>query len=239
MRRSRPIPSATRTTSAPVGLADVGDLVDERDARHQGGVGGELDHLGRRDVAPDDGAVDAGVQRGDRVPVLLAERSHDDPVGVQEVGDGGALGGELRIRRVSDLLEAALVEAVAHPEAGSDRHGALHHDDAVPVDRRQLVDHRPDRGEIGVAGVGRRRADRDVDELGAVDRLGDVQGEADPVGVPRDQLGQSGLVDRHLAALEGRDPIGEHVANDDRVAEVGEAGPRDEADVPGAENRDA
>ena len=122
---------------------------------------------------------------------------------------------------------------------GSDRHGALHHDDAAPVDRRQLVDHRPDGGEIGVAGVGRRRADCDVDEVGAVDRLGDVQGEAEPVGVPRDQLGQPGLVDRHLAALEGRDPIGEDVADDDRVAEIGEAGTRDEADVPGAEDRDA
>jgi hypothetical protein len=31
-------------------LADVGDLVDERDLRGQERVGGELDHLGRRDV---------------------------------------------------------------------------------------------------------------------------------------------------------------------------------------------
>src|SRR5439155_24119475 len=43
-------------------LAHVRDLVDERDARHQEGVGGELDHLGRRDVRPNDRRIDARVQ---------------------------------------------------------------------------------------------------------------------------------------------------------------------------------
>ena len=38
-------------------LADVGDLVDERDLRRQEGVGGQLDHLGARDVGADERGV--------------------------------------------------------------------------------------------------------------------------------------------------------------------------------------
>ena len=122
---------------------------------------------------------------------------------------------------------------------GADRNRALHHDDAAPVDRRQLVDHRPHGREIGVAGVGGRRADRDVDEVGAVDRLADVGREREALAVSRDQLLEAGLVDRHLAALQRRDALGDDVADDDRVAELGEAGTGDEADVAGAEDGDA
>ena len=159
-------------------LADVRDLVDERDPRHQRGVGRQLDHLRRRDVAADDRSLDARVQRRDGVAVLVAERADDDPVGMEEVLDRRSLGRELGVRGVADLAQPPLVEAVAHLEARADRDRALHHDDAAPVDRRQLVDHRPDRREVGVARVGRRRADRDVDEVGAVDRLADVAREA-------------------------------------------------------------
>ena len=46
-------------------LADVRDLVDERDPRHQERVRGELDHLGRVDVAADDRRVERLVERRD------------------------------------------------------------------------------------------------------------------------------------------------------------------------------
>ena len=82
-------------------LADVRDLVDERDPRHQRGVRRELDHLGRRDVAADDRRLDAAVQRRDGVAVLVLERADHDPVGVEEVLDRRALGGELGIRDVA------------------------------------------------------------------------------------------------------------------------------------------
>ena len=53
-------------------LADVRDLVDERDARHQERVRGELDHLGRVDVAAHDRRVERRVERGDGVAVARA-----------------------------------------------------------------------------------------------------------------------------------------------------------------------
>ena len=221
------------------GLADVGDLVDEGDARHQGGVRRELDHLRRGHVTPDHGALDPGVQRRDGVAVLVTERPHDDPVGMEEVGDRSAFGGELGVRGVSDLRKAAVVQPPAYPQPRSDRHGALHYDNAAPLDRRQLVDHGPDGREVGIARVGRRRADCDIDEVGVSDRLGDVDGERQALGIPRDQLLESGLIDWNLTAPERRDPLGEDVTDDDRVAELSQAGPGDEADVAGAEDRDA
>ena len=56
-------------------LADVRDLVDERDARHQEGVRRELDHLGRVDVGAHDRRVDRRVETRNRVAVLGMGRS--------------------------------------------------------------------------------------------------------------------------------------------------------------------
>ena len=178
------------------------------------------------------------MQAGDGITVLVVECADHDPVGVEEVLDRCALGRELGVRGVADLAQPPLVEAVAHLEARAHRNRALHDDDAAPVDGRQLVDHCPHRGEIGVAGVGGRRADGDVDEVGAVDRLADVGGKAKALAVSRDQLLEARLVDRHLAALQGRDALRDHVPDDDRVAELGEAGTGDEADVAGTEDGD-
>ena len=102
----------------------------------------------------------------------------------------------------------------------------------------ELVDHRPDGREVGVAGVGRRRADRDVEEVRAVDRLGDVERVREPLGVPREQLVEARLVDRHLARAQRLDPLGQDVADDDVVPEIGEARAGDETDVARAEDCD-
>ena len=168
-------------------LADVRDLVDERDARHQGGVGGELDHLRRRDIAADDGALDTGVQRRDGVPVLLAECADDDPVGVEEVGDRGALGGELRVRGVADLLEAALVEAVTHPAgrfrparcSSSRRRSA----GRSPAARRSRSRRRRDRRRPSTSAACRPRRRRTRRRRSPRRR----RREAEPLGVPRDR----------------------------------------------------
>ena len=53
-----------------------------------------------------------------------------------------------------------------------------------------------------------------------------------------DELGQAGLVDRDLAALQARDLVGVDVDAPDLVAELGEAGRGDEADVAGADDAD-
>ncbi len=178
------------------------------------------------------------VQLLDGVAVRGVERADHDPVGLLEVPDRRSLGGELGIGRVADPLEPALVEAVAHPCSGADRHGALHHEHGGTVERGELVDDRPDRREIGVAGVGRRRADGDVEEVGAGDRLGDIERVGEPLGVPAQQLVEPGLVDRHLARAQLLDSLGENVANDDVVPELGEARAGHETDVTRAEDSD-
>ena len=53
-----------------------------------------------------------------------------------------------------------------------------------------------------------------------------------------DQLLEAGLVDRDLAALEALDLVGVDVDAPDLVAELGEAGRGDEADVAGADDAD-
>ena len=186
-----------------------------------------------------DGRVDTAMELLHRLAVGGVEGPDHDPVGLHEVLHRRPLGRELRVRGVADVTEPALVEAVAHLLARADRDGGLHDHDDLLVDRRQLVDDRPDGREVGVAGKGRRRPDGDVDELGAVDRLRHVEREGQPLAVAEQECVEPRLVDRHLAATEPVDPLGEDVAHRDLVAELGEAGPRHEPDVAGAEDGDA
>ena len=87
----------------------------------------------------------------------------------------------------------------------------------------------------------RRRADRDEDRVGLGHRRLQVGGEAQPPGlhVGGDQIVEARLVDRHLAALERRDLAGVLVDAGDVMAEIGKAGPGNEADIAGADHRDA
>ena len=101
----------------------------------------------------------------------------------------------------------------------------------TPLDAVELVDHRPDGGQVRVAGIGRRRADRDVEEVGSVDRLRDVERESEPLGVPLEKLLEAALEDRYLAAAQLLDPVGQHVSHDDLMAEIGEAGSRHEPHI--------
>ena len=221
-------------------LAHVGDLVDEADAGRQKRVGGELHQLSRRDVGANHLTVDPAVQLDDAIGVVGIERADDDTVRAREIGDGAALGEELRVRDVADVGQAPCVEARPHVRARADGHGALHHHDRPSGHVfRQLVDHRPDGGEVGVARLGRRRPDRHVQELRAVDRLPHVEREADPVAIALEHFVEPGLVDGHLARPEALDPIREDVADHHLVPEVGEARTGDEADIAGAEHADS
>src|SRR5262245_4129561 len=95
-------------------LADVGDLVDERDARDEGSVRRELDHLRRRDVGAHDRGIDALVQLRDHISVGKVERTYDDAIGLQEVAYRSPLCGELRVRDVADVVQTTIVEPVPH-----------------------------------------------------------------------------------------------------------------------------
>ena len=158
--------------------------------------------------------------------------------GPHEVVDGRPLGGELGVRDVADLVQAAIVEPVPHAAARPDGHRALHGDDDPPLDLRELVDDGPDGGEIRVAGVGRGRAHRDVDDVRALDRLCDVGREDEPLRVRVEKLGESVLVDRHVPGAEHVDLLGDDVAHDHFVPELGEARAGDETDVARSEDRD-
>ncbi len=219
-------------------LADVRDLVDEADARHQERVGRELDHLRRRHVGAHDGRVELLVQRRDPVAVLGVERPDHDPVGVREVANSRPLGEELGVRRVADVLQSPGVERRAHLLAGPDRHGALHHDDRPSLELRKVVEDGPDRREVGVAGVGRRRPHADVEELGIAGRLVRIDRERESLPVPLDQLGQARLVERDPAGAQRVDLLRGDVADHDRVPELGEAGAGDESDPAGPEDPD-
>ena len=63
-----------------------------------------------------------------------------------------------------------------------------------------------------------------------------VERERDPLAVARDYVLEPGLVDRHLARAQALDALGDDVAEDDVMAEVGEARTGDEADVAGPED---
>ena len=92
--------------------------------------------------------------------------------------------------------------------ARADGHGALHHDDRISGKIvGQLVDDRPDGAQVGVAGVGRRRPHGDEEEVGAVDGLVDVDGEAQPLAVPLQNEVEARLVDGHFTGLELLDPL--------------------------------
>ena len=54
-----------------------------------------------------------------------------------------------------------------------------------------------------------------------------------------DQVGEAGLVDRHLAALERGDLARVLVDAGHLVAEIGKAGPGNEADIAGADHGNA
>ena len=220
-------------------LAHVRDLVDEADARREEGVGRELDELGRGDVDAEELGLDPLVQLDHAFRVGRLEGADDDAVGAHEVGDCGSLGGELRVRDVADVLEAARIEPRANVLARPDRDGALHHEERpARYVLRDFVHDRPHRGEVGVAGVRRRRPDGDVEEVGAGDRLANVERERDPVATPLEHLVEPGLVDRHLTGLQPLDALGQDVADDDLVAEIREARAGDETDVAGPEDPD-
>ena len=97
-----------------------------------------------------------------------------------------------------------------------------------------------DVGEVGMAvAAARRRADRDEDRLGLGHGRGELGGEGEPSGgdVARDQPVEAGLEDRNHPAVEVGDLAHVLVDAGDVVAEIREAGARDEADIARPDNR--
>ena len=219
-------------------LADVRDLVDERDLGGQERVGGQLDHLGTGDVGADDLGIDAVVEPGHAVGVGHRVGADHDPVGRHEVRDGGTLAQELGVREVGHPLQAGGVQLGPHLAPRADRHGRLHHQGRAVGAGRDRADDRLHPREVGVAGGHRRRVDADEREPHLPEQLLEVEREREPVAIAAQQLLEPRLVQGHLAAAEPRDLVGVDVAAEHSVAEVGEAGGRDEPDVAHSDHAD-
>src|SRR5471030_3525680 len=86
-----------------------------------------------------------------------------------------------------------------------------------------------------------RRADRDEHRVAFGDRIGEIEAELEParLRIVAHQLIEAGLVDRDLALLQAGDLVGILVDADDVVAELGKARARNQADIAGADHRDA
>ena len=121
--------------------------------------------------------------------------------------------------------------------AGAAGHGRLH-DERVAVGGRHRVDDRVDRGEVGVARVGGRRADGDEQQPRVLQRVREVRREVQAVAVALDELRKPRLPDRDPALLEALDLRRVDVDAVDVGAQLGESGRRDEADVPGPDDAD-
>jgi hypothetical protein len=99
-----------------------------------------------------------------------------------------------------------------------------------------------DVGEVGVPvaapGGGPHR---DEDGVRCRDGRREIGREGEPAlrDVAAHQILEARLVDRRAPGLEGLDLRGVLVDAADLVAEIGEAGPGDEADIAGADHRDA
>ena len=168
MRSSRPMPRATSTTSAPVSsqtlaISLMNEIFVARNAL-EASLTISADLTSVRTI----GGVERRVERLDRVAGPVAGVADHDAVGLHEVLDRRALLEELRAGDVAEAL-ALLGEDALDALAGADRHGRLHHE-RVAVRRRHRVDDRVHGGEVGVAGVGRRRADRDEQQPRVLER---------------------------------------------------------------------
>ena len=237
MRWSSPMPRATSSTSAPVSsqtfaISLMNEILVARNAFAASLIISALATSVRTSGAPS-GAYSStdGVAR----PVALV--ADDDAVGLEEVLERGALLEELRTRHVGELRLALLGEDPLDRGAGARRDRRLHHE-RVLVGGRHRVDDRVDGGEVGVAGVRRRRADGDEQQPAALERRREVGQEMQPLPVAGDRLLEPGLVDRHLAAVQARDLVRVDVDAPHLAAEFGKPGGGDKTDVSGADHGD-
>ena len=136
----------------PVGLAQVGHLVDEADLGGQQAVGDVLGHLGalgRHDQERPVGAEERGIQLVQPIGDLVAAHADHDAVGLVEVVDRRAFLEELG---VAGDVERDLGD-LGHPPGqlgvGADRDRALDHDDLGRVQVRRRSGGRPPRRRSG------------------------------------------------------------------------------------------
>ncbi len=225
-------------------VAQTGQLVHERDARRQHGVGGVLGQLGRAAVHHQDAVTRSGERRVQGLQGVERARvagPDDHAIGLHEVVDRIALLEKLGVGCNCEFVARMLAYDRLDLVAGADRHGGLGHQHG-PAGKgaRGGFCALEDVAEIGRA-VGRgRSAHRQNHDHGASHsgRYVGGKGESAFLQVVGDQLVQAGFVDRHLALLEHGDLFPVYVAAGDVVAHVRETRTRDQSDVAGPDDTD-
>jgi hypothetical protein len=177
-------------------------------------------------------SIDPGQQLGRP----LAVRSHHDPVRMQKVLYRRALAQKLRIGDHVEVLppHPIALNHAANPLIGVDRHRALFNDDLVARNMaRNLAGHGLYVGQVGIAGLGLRRAHRDKNGVALPRGLGQVGRELyTRVAIAMHQLRQVPFVDERIAAFERRDLQLVVVHADHRVAHLRKTHRRNQPDVP-------
>ena len=230
-------------------LAEVGDLVDEGNFNRQEGIGRVFDHLGGLEVGLDEGRlveIEHAVDGAHRLARSVRFDAQHHSVRMHEVVDCRSLPEELGVRYDIEILsEPARSQLLTDPSPDkrtrADGHCALVHHRAIAV-------HGPPDGpggfldiaQVGGTIVGRGRSHGDEDHFRSFDRPEGVAREGEPLGrhVPGDHVGEARLEDGDLAGFEGFDFLFVDVDAGDGVAEVGEAGARDEAYIAGSNDGD-
>ena len=175
---------------------------------------------------------------------LLGEHAQHDAVRVAEIPHGTALPEELRVgghvkgNVLAQCLQArrhAFTQGAGRPH----RHGGLVHHQLVALHIvRDLVHRAVNVFHVGAAVRSLRGAHGDEDQVAVLHRLLYVAGEAEPSA--SQAVGQLGLrprlVDGAHAPLQLLDLFGDHIQAHHLVAPLGEAKPRDQAHVAGADD---
>jgi len=94
------------------------------------------------------------------------------------------------------------------------------------------------RGEVGVAGVGRWRADGDEEQPRVLQRRPELGREVQPLAMLGDQLLQPGLPDRDPTLAQAADLLGVDVDAVDVGAQRGDPAAVTRADIAGADHAD-
>ena len=205
-------------------LADVGDLVDEADPRREKGVRCELDHLRGGDVRLHDRRIERRVQLGHPLCVRGSNAPITTRPGCMKSRDGRSLGEELGVRDVADAAQPAARRASGVPSrrypaapCSSSRASSTRH----PAARR-----RPSRSRTGPRRPSRSEACRRRRTRTRRHRAPPPRRACSEAGLPRARSRRRARArGSGSAGAQPVDPLGDDVAHDDLVPEIGEHAP--------------
>ena len=228
-------------------LGQQGQLVHERDARGEHGVGGVLGELGGLDVHHDQAvvvAVEGRVQRAHQLHGTGIVGTEHDAVGAHEIVHRSAFFQKFWIRGDAEFeLGATLAQFFL--DCGTDFIGSSHRHRGLVHNHLVFLHVSPDgaRGgdhvlQVGGAVLVRRRAHGDELDRAMLCALGHVGGktQAACLHIAPDHIFQARFKNRDAALLEDVDLVGIHVQTQYVVAHFRQAGACHQAHIAGADH---